>query len=880
LIADACGRAAGLRVLFTRGVESEADIAFAGLHDLVRPVLGLRGALPEVQSRALEAALALAEPEPAERFAVHAATLGLLAAAADPDGLLVVVDDAHWIDAPTRSALLFAARRLDQEGVLVVMVVRPGAAPDLEGAGLDTMHVEPLGEEAATALLDREAALAPAVRERVLAEAAGNPLALRELAGALTAAQRTGQEPLPSPLPVGPAIQHAFAQRVHDLPAETARALLVAAASDTSEEQVVGAAVAALGVAHSALEEAERAGLIALSGPALLFRHPALRSAVYHAADPADRRAAHRALADALTARGMADRAAWHRAAAAVEPDESVASALEAAAGDARRRGGLGSAAHAFEVAGRLSPAPADRVRRMNESAENWLLAGNAERAVAALDDALERAGGPAERADLQRLRGRVEVLRGRPRQAHDLLVHEAHLIESIDPARAAMLHAEASVAHMAGGDMRALERRARRAVELGDASGAMQAGALGRIVLAECMIARGEGRTAHPELRQYEPLLMNRDVWVQASEIVAMAASCCVWLEDFEFAERMLTGLIEHARATSAMRALAFPLAVRSSLAFRRGHWRESRADADEAARLARDVDEVTLLAYALAALAQVEGAMGVASARDRARTGRRLSQELGTEAIGFYADVALGLTELGDGREVEAVEPLERALEASERLGSREPGLQLPHPDLAEAYARAGRRDDAERLAAAFGERVEQSIAAAPRAALARVRLLLAGDDELDAAIADAAQAATAAAAPFERARTDLVTGERLRRARRRVDAREPLRAASRAFEWLGAQPWQRRAEAELQATGERVRPRGEPGVDDELTPQELRIAQLVAAGSTNKEVAAAVFLSPKTIEYHLASVYRKLGVRSRAELGHALRSGERAA
>jgi DNA-binding CsgD family transcriptional regulator len=880
LLEDARSRAGDLRVLTARGVESESDIAFAGLLDLVRPVVDLRANLPAVQAAALEAALALAGSSPVDRFAVHAATLGLLAAAAEGSGLLVTVDDVHWLDAPTRSALLFAARRLEEEGVAVLMATRTGEAPDVERADLPLLQIGRLDQEAGRELLARQARLAPAVRDRVLAEAGGNPLALRELAATLSPAQQAGREPLPSPLPAGPELHDAFARRIRDLPADTDRALLVAAASDAPEDDVIAAALAELGLEHLALAPAEEAGLVAHEGPSLVFSHPALRSAIYHAAAADERRAAHRALAQAQDRRGRRDRAAWHLAAAAVEPDERVADALEQAGRDAHRRGGLATAASSLEAAGRLSPRPADRSRRLREAAESWLLVGYGQRAIAALDDALEHAPGPPERADVQRIRGRAMITRGRPRAAHDLLVHEADTIEPLDPARAAMLHAEACIAHMSGGDMAALAARARRAIELADAAGAPAAAALGRIMLAECEIARGEGATAHPALRSFEPLLLNRDLWAEAGHIVAMAAGCCMWVEDDAFAEQLLTGLIEHGRAGAALRALPFPLAVRSRLGFRRGHWAESHADAEEATRLARDVEESAFLANALAPLAHIEGAMGIPSARDHAAESRALSAALGAEAIAFYADLALGLTELGEGREAEAAEALERALETSTRLGTYEPGVLLPHPDLAEAYTRIGRTDDARRVLDSYGEMVERSIAPTPRAALARGRLLLTDDGGLDERIAEATRAAAAVQAPFEQARTYLVAGERLRRARRRADARDALRLASRTFDALGARPWKRRTDAELKATGERSRPRTENAPGEELTPQELRIALSVAEGATNKEVAAALFLSPKTIEYHLASVYRKLGVRSRTQLGRVLRDRERAA
>jgi DNA-binding NarL/FixJ family response regulator len=875
LLAAARAAAGDMRVLEARGVETEADIAFAGLLELTRPVLDLIHLLPEAQATALNTALALTGPAQADRFAVHAATLSLLAAAAGGDGLLVAIDDAHWLDAPSRAAIAFAARRLQAEGVAIVMAMRNGQAPDLDAAGLPTLAVEPLGDAQARALLEREAGagLATAVRDRILADARGNPLALHELPQELTADQRAGREPLAIPLPTGPAIERAFAHRLDVLPDDATAALLVAAAADTGELEWISAALDRIGSAAVAIEPAERAGLVDIAGGSLRFRHPLVRAAIYHGADAADRRRAHDALARALEDSGHDDRRAWHLAAAAVAPDENVAAALEAAGDGARRRGGLASAASALEQAGRLSPDPAGRSRRMREAARDWWMSGNSQRAAAAIDDALERASDPVERADVQRVRAQLELSRGRPRAAHDLLVHEAGLIADIDPTRAALMHAEAAGAHMASGDMAALERRGRDAIALADAAGAVEAGSLARIALAECLVTRGNGYASYLELKAHEPMLLDPPTWAHASDLVTMVAVCAMWMEDWDFADRLLAAVVGNARATSALRALPFALAIRSSAGFRRGAWRDALSDADEAVRLARDIEMKPQLATALGMLAQVQAAIGAPDARSTAHETVALSNEVGGESLVFYGDAALGLAELGAGSD-DAVAALERAVERGERLGCNEPGIGLAHGDLVEAYVRAGRAEDAGRVLARYAELVEHSDCATPRAVLERCRVLLAAPNDLDARIAEATRAAAESPSPFERARTDLVIGERLRRARRRTEAREPLRAALATFERLGANPWEERARAELTASGERARRRTAEPSGDELTPQELRIAQLVAEGASNKEAAAALFLSPKTIEYHLASAYRKLGVHKRAALGNALR------
>ena len=410
LLEHAAATAADFKVLRARPLEAESELAFAGLSELLRPVLHLLGKIPAPQEAALSGALALGPPMPGDRFAVAAATLSLLAAAAEESPVLVVVDDAHWLDTPSREALLFAGRRLGSEGVLLLLGMRDREW--IPAAGLGILELHGLSATDAAALVDRtETPVDVAVRTRILTETRGNPLAILEAVATLTDAELLGKVPIIHPLAVGASLEQAFAQRLDLLPQDTRDALLIAAASDTGSAGEVARALAQAGLSPDALEPAERDGVIILGGERIEFRHPLVRSAAYHLRGPAERRAAHRALAAASGA-GAGERAAWHLAAACAGPDEEVAALLERSAASAFARRGYAAAARAFQAAALLSPGDEDRVRRTMDAGRALWFAGEGERAAALLESVLDLAAEPAARADLQGLRGRRDALR------------------------------------------------------------------------------------------------------------------------------------------------------------------------------------------------------------------------------------------------------------------------------------------------------------------------------------------------------------------------------------------------------------------------------------------------------------------------------------
>jgi ATP/maltotriose-dependent transcriptional regulator MalT len=866
LLRWAIGRAAGMRVLRARGIETESDIPFAGLAELVTPLLERLDDIPDVQAMALRGALALGPATPHDRFTVPAALLSLLAVAAEEEPVLVAIDDAQWLDEASLEAFLFAGRRLGAEGIAILGALREGTrVAGLEVPWLERLRIRPLADVEARELLQEER-LAPPVADRLVSTAAGNPLALLEIPRLLSDGQRAGREPLEEPLRPGTGVERAFRRALDALTDAARRALLVAATAHTGRSDVIEPALRESGLSLDDLAPAEEARLIAIGDGEVEFRHPLLRSTAFHAASAAERRAAHAALA-AAAPEGSPERA-WHLAACAVAPDEEVAAALEAAALDARGRGAHATAARDFGRAAQLTPDDEPRARRLLEAATDATRSGEADRALALLGDAARLATDPLLAADVQRMTGHVEMRRGSPLVAYELLVAEAERVRSRDPRRAAGMFLEASVTHMMTGDMHALVATAERARALAtSADPAVEL--LATAVIGEAYLALGDVEQGDALLTACEPYLLEGDP-LAIVEVVAMAAHSSVWIEKFDRAQRIFDRLIAAARDASAVSALIYPLAARSHHSFRLGRWAAALAEATESVELAQDTGQSPLLSHSLAALARIEAGLGQEEdCRRHVREGLALAARFQEDATGAYLNAALGLLELGLGRSPEAIAALEEAQRISDRLQTQ-PSVVQSTPDLVEAYARAGRREEAAALLDAFEARGRGSRWV--EAASGRLRGLLAPDTEMRGRFEAALALHDGLPMPFERARTLLCLGERLRRARQRAEAREPLKEALEIFERLGARGWGERTRTELRATGEQQARRAETAAE-QLTPHELQIAVLVAQGMTNREAAAALFLSPKTIEYHLGQIYRKLDVRGRAQLARLM-------
>ncbi|HEY6762556.1 MAG TPA: AAA family ATPase [Baekduia sp.] len=864
----------GFGVLRTRGFESESDIPFAGLLELLTPLLPLRDRIPEVQARALGSALALEPPTPFDRFAVPAGMLSLLAAAAEERPYVVLVDDAHWLDDASREALIFVARRLGAEGVVVLCAARPIKEVLDTFQGVEQLAVAPLADAAASELLRREAPhrVSDEVAADLLATAHGNPLALTEIPRALSAEQLAGREPVGGPVLAGERIAEAFARQLEGLPDATREALVLASAMQTGRHDLFMTALEAHGLTAAALDPAIAAELIALEGRVEFF-HPLVRSAVYHAADPVQRRSVHATLAGIATS---PSRRAWHLAAAADAPDEEVAAALELAASEARARGGVTAGARAYERAANLSTDTQERARRLLEAASDFAQAGQADHALALVDAAHDLVGEGTLITEVVRVRGRVQMRRGAPVTAHDLLVAEADRIQDEHPGPAAALLIEAAVAHMMTGDMEAL-------IAAGDRARALLGGradisdpvieVLAGVLVGEAHAALGHEDEADALLDPAMPFLTGEYVLAMPSELVGMAGQCAIWYERWDRATGVLDHLIGLAREASAINHIIYPLAAHAVLDFRRGYWGAALADVAEAERLARETKQQPLMAFALAVLAHVEAVLGRRDeARAHGRESVQLSELLNAPAVAVYGLNAMALDAFGAGEIETAVELYDRVHRFTQRLHTQR-GLVQYGADRVEALARMGRTDDAFQALEEFADRLGGGRWA--QAALARCRGILA-DKTAEHHFQTALGHHEHDGQPFEKARTQLAYGERLRRDRRRADAREQLTKALDTFERLGATPWAERARVELRATGGAAAEGGAAEKEavaaaglEELTAHELQIARLVAYGMTNREVAAKLFLSPKTIEYHLSQIYRKLDLRSRTQL-----------
>jgi DNA-binding CsgD family transcriptional regulator len=865
LLEYAVGRADGMSVLRARGVESETELPFVALADLVRPVLELLDEIPDAQAVALKAALALGPPSSGDRFTTCAGLLSLLGAAADASPVLVVVDDAHWVDRSSLQALLFAARRLDAEGV-AVLVARRRDVPELDTSGLTELVLEGLPAEAAAAILERTGyAIAEGVATGLIAASRGNPLALLETPSLLSAEQLAGADPLESPLPAGEALERAFLHQVASLPAETQRALVIVAASPSSSIEEIVAALRRADIDPATLDPAEQASLTRAEDERLEFAHPLLRSAIYHGAPAMLRRAAHEALAGA-----GGERRPWHLAAASEAPDAAVAAELEQSATAASGRGGHAEAALALEAAARHAEVADVRAGLLRDAADEARKAGQTAKALELVESGLAAVEQPELRARIQHLYGAIEMWSGSTLAAYERLRSEAEGIATSDPERAARLLTDAAWACFMAGEIDLGRRASEQATALAEGRGGLAEVASGAL-LGIALLLGGERERAEPLLRRRQPLLGEAEFLDRSYALLWPAALALVWMEEHDQAREIFSRVIERAREQSVPSVLPYTLVGLADLDFRTGGWARAYANASEAVTLGRETEQPVSLAFALACLARIEAAQGRdADCREHATEAFDLA-EGGAGAVVVYAAAALGLLELGLGRVDEAIEHLGRVETEVHTHGLRLPTVIQWAPDLIEALARAGRREEAMEVLSGLERVAESSLSTWALGVAARCRGLLA-DEDFESEFASAVELHEGLHAPFEIARTELCLGERLRRGRRRKEARSILRSAIERFERLGAAPWAERANAELRASGETVQP-GAVIATNELTPQELQVALAVAKGATNREAGASLFLSPKTIEAHLGRVYRKLDIRSRTELAALL-------
>jgi DNA-binding CsgD family transcriptional regulator len=867
LLDYAAARAEDMTVVRALGVESEAQLEFSGLLDVCWPMRERLEELPGHQAEVLRSALGIGPGEEQDRFSVGAATLSLLAASADGNPVCVLVDDAQWLDPASQETLLFATRRLQADRIALLFGARDGEERPFEAPGIESMSLTGLPHDAAADLVRQQEALAvaPEVVDRLYEATHGNPLALLELPGLLSAEQLAGTAPLRDPLPAGSTVERAFARRAEALPESTQRALVVAAVSSSSEAEVIVAGMAGLGLPAEALEPAEDAALVRIVEGRLEFRHPLVRSAVYHGAPASDRRSAHRALAEGLAGSSHTEARAWHLAGAALGPDEEAADALAQAAEHARRRGGYAAAAAALERAARLSPDAKVGVERLAAAADAAWRAGRTEAASDLVREALAGAADGGLRAEALRLQGSIEFFAGNSDAAAAAILEAVTLLEETDRNAAVAAAADA---------VNALVRIRKRDLALDTAEKARalapedggEADAEATIALGYALCFAGRYEDAEPHLRRAVELA-NVKATVPSFLQVGRLSAALGWLGRHEEAHTYLAETVARARETGAVGSLAPLLAASAWQGLHASRFNETYADASESVSLAEEFDQPVTAVQSLGVLTWVSALRGDESrCREYGDETQRRAAEFGYKLYGLLASLCFGLLDLGCGRVEQAIGEIEAVARHADERGLYVPGVS-PQLELAEANVRGGRGADAEAILATFDA---SQLATVPlfRAQAERCRGLLAEADRFETHFATALDLHTQAQSPFALARTQLCYGERLRRAGRRVGAREQLRAALETFDRIGATPWSERVGTELRASGETLR-RRESHEAEELTPQELQIALQVAEGKTNKEVGAALFLSHKTIEFHLSRIYRKLDIHSRAEL-----------
>jgi DNA-binding CsgD family transcriptional regulator len=856
--------ASDLTVVRAAGVESEMELAFASLHQLCGPLLDRLERLPAPQRQALEIVFGLSQGGPPDRFLVGLAVLSLLSEAAEERPLLCVVDDAQWLDRASALTLAFVARRLLAEPVGIVFAARdPGEElqhlPDLEVHGLRNGDARALLGSAVRFVLDAQ------VRDRIIAETRGNPLALLELPRGLTAIQLAGGFGMLGDHALSGRIEESYVRRLNTLREDARRLLLLAAAEPIGDPLLLRRASERLGIAVDAVDTATD-GLLVV-GERVTFRHPLARSAVYRSAGAEERRAAHLALAEATDRDVDPDRRAWHLAAATAGPDEDVALELERSAGRAQARGGLAAAAAFLQRAVALTGDPTRRADRALAAAEAGLGAGMFDIALGLLAAADVGPLDELQRARLDLLRAEAAYSESRGSEAPALLLRAAKMLEPLDPqlARETYLDAWSSAlfagAFATAASMREVSREARAAPTPTEDSRPSD------LLLDGFAMVFTDGRaTAAPVLGEAATAFAGSDVSIE--EVLrwgwlATAAAVMVW--DYETCLAVSTRGVEVAREAGALTVLAVSANVTAQAVVLGG-------DFGRAAALIAEADSVTdatgtrVAPYGALVLAGLQGRPAEASGLIDATIDECTAGGQGTAVQ--YARWARSVLLNGLGR-------YEEAMVAAQEASDDTPELFVSVWAAIELLEAAGRSDEPE-LARAAHERIAAATAVAStdwaRGIRARSRALLSEGETAERLYREGIERLARTRLRPELARAHLLYGEWLRRANRRVDARVQLRAAYDQLTSIGMEAFAERARRELLATGEKVRKRTVE-TRDELTAQERQIARLARDGLSNPEIGARLFLSPRTVEWHLRKVFSKLGIRSRRELAAAL-------
>ena len=862
--------APGCQVARAAGVQSEMELAFAGLHQLCAPMLKQLARLPAPQRDALETAFGLSAGPAPDRFLVGLAVLSLLSEVAGERPLICLVDDQQWLDRASAQALVFVARRLAADPVGLVFAARD---PGDELAAFPDLAVEGLAEGDARALLDSVLAgpLDARVRDQIVAETQGNPLALLELPRGLTPAELAGGFGLPAARPLSGRIEESFRRQIEALPDQVRRLLQLAAADSSGDPLLVWRAAGQLGIDVQAGAPEVDGGLVGF-GAQVRFRHPLVRSAAYRSASSQERQEVHRALAAVTDPRLDPDRRAWHRAQAAPGPDEEVAGELEHSAGRAQGRGGLAAAAAFLERAALLTPDPVRRTQRLLTAARNKSDAGALDAALGLLV-AVE--AGPVDAlqtAEVERLRGQIALEQRRGSDADRLLLSAARRLHPVSAGLARAAHLDALVAaiwanEMASPGVREAAEAARTAPPGPAPPGAID------VLLDAVALRMTEGyAAAAPALTRALEMVLALDVssresdrwqWLaggRISQIIAME----LW--DFESWHALAVSQVKFSRDTGALMHLAFAL----------NYLARTHILAGELAAATRLVEEDHLIAEAAGNPPIADTAMMLAAWRGQEQEAPELIEAVSREATARAAPALVSRADYASSVLYNGLGHSAAAYDAARRAFEREPMGYGSHivPELAEAAARSG---DLRLLEAALKWLSERARATPTEWVLgieARVRALLSDGEAAERCYRESIERLSRTRIRTQLARAHLLYGEWLRRENRRADAREQLRTAHEMLEAMGAEAFAERARRELLATGETVRKRVSE-TSDALTAQEAQVARLARDGLSNPEIGARLFISSRTVQYHLRKVFTKLGISSRSQLHQVLPS-----
>ena len=858
------GREQGLRVLETGGAETESELPFSGLEQLLHPLMTDVGNLPDRQRLALLSAVGSIDGSSPNVFLIGLGALNLATEAAGHAPLLLVVEDAQWLDRGTAEVLAFLGRRVNDEPITMLIAMRDGYDSPLVDARLDELTVGALADDAAAELLQsRQPRLTVADRQRVLADAGGNPLAVIEFGAAANAPTPDLDGHLPGQLTLSARLERTFASRTDGLPQETRAALLIAATGDDDVlAEVLSATAEFLGatVDEQSLSAAIDAHLIALDGIHVVFRNPLVRSAIYQAASDQQRRQAHAALANTVD---DPDRAAWHRAAAALAPDETVASELQRVACRAERRGAIATAVNGLERAAMLSADPERRVERLLRGAELAVELGRTDLVARMVSRVDAEELSPLASAHAAWVRDRFDDRTPGDASRILRLLADARLAASAGDTNLALelLLASAWRTWWALTDNGVRNEVVRAAEELDvsedDPRLVATLAVASPVRHAATVTARLAGIAPGPDDDPTDACLRGL-----AAHVIGQS----------ELAAQVLAGAAATMRAQGRLGLLARVLTMHSWSSIQLGNWSNVDTMANEATRLARETGQPLWAAGAQAAEAAAAGLHG------NLDLARKLADEVEKDALPArlsnvlcVLQVARGITALGAGRYAHAYDCLIRVFDPSDpahHFAERHGAIGY----LAEAAVHSGHHERARELVAELEPLATQTPATILHLGLLYARPLVAAPDDAEA-LFDAALEADVARSPFFRARVQLAYGEWLRRQRRVSESRVMLGRARDAFDAIAARPWGDRAREQLRASGESSAIAATFPLED-MTPQQRQIAEMAAQGMTNREIGEQLFLSPRTVASHLYRLFPKLGITSRAELASALR------